>query len=182
MLLKKHSTLNVVLKAQRFLANPCASILKRVGVYKKQSSYELFIESLAARPELVKIFEKVDARFITDYTLSASSLIYLYDLLITGDFYTVMECGSGASSIAIDIALSGFASGQGERLALSLENDRLWLKKSHDTLNQVQSAQNIQFLYAPTEKVSTPYGEFRTYQSEMILTSLQARKIDLLFY
>ena len=169
-----------MLKAQRFLNSPRASILDRMGVHEKRSSYELYLNSITAKPELLSVFEKVDARFITSYTFSAKSLIYLYELLTSGDFFTVLECGSGASSVAIEKSLSMCGRRPGDRLALSLESDCRWIETSRAMLNEVLTARHVRLLYAPIEQVNTPWGQFRTYRSEDISCGLEGRKIDFL--
>lgn len=150
-----HNMLRLLLKWQRLKADPAAVLRRRLGYAEAVSLKEQYLSVLNGRggdAELYNAFKKLPSSFFSSWSLAPGSLVYLYRELKHARPKAILDCGSGASTVAIAL-LYQEAVGCGTTL-ISIDEDARWLEKTEQALESAGLANVMTLVHCPIAKFS----------------------------
>jgi predicted O-methyltransferase YrrM len=111
----------------------------------------------------------------SDFSISPDAACALIQELYLKKPSTVIECGSGDSTIIIASCLRKIGNGQ----IISFEHDELWAKKSISLINSLNLQDICKVIYAPLSNIEVDDSNWSWYSN--FENSIKSEKIDMLF-
>ena len=163
-LLQSPQQLNRTLKWARFRAAPWKCMLRRLGVPMRSSDWRGELQKAVNWPPPVRAaLEHIPREFVSDWSLAADSGLWLYNHIRWSDYRTLVECGSGLSSILIGLALRDRARYFTQVRCYSLEHDEAWLEKTRWLLCRLNLSPFVEPVHAPLVRTQVGEDEVHTY-------------------
>jgi hypothetical protein len=176
-MLRSHEQLVRVLKWNRFRQAPLRCVLKRLGIPVPAIDYAALIQQTDGWPQEVRsTLSRYPDGFLTDWSFAADSALWLFERVRAGRYQTIVECGSGLTSVVIALAIKSRPCRDEAVTFVSLEHDERWLETNAAVLSSLQLDHLVNSIHAPL--VEFPCGGSLLYTYDMSV--LPSKDIDLL--
>lgn len=156
------------LKWKRFRTAPWACMLRRMRLPVPATDWLTELRNTRGWPPSVRTaLGQIPREFVTDWSLAADSGQWLYHHIRQSGYRTLVECGSGLSSILIGLALRDRARYFTQVRCYSLEHDAQWLEKTRWLLCRLNLSPFVEPIHAPLVQVKTDVGQSTTYDTAL---------------
>ena len=156
------------LKWKRFRSDPWTCMLRRMRVPVPATDRLTELRNTPGWPQSVRAaLHQIPRDFVTDWSLAADSGLWLYNHIRWSAYRTLVECGSGLSSILIGLALRDRARYFSQVRCYSLEHDAQWLEKTRWLLCRLNLSPFVEPIHAPLVRAQTGTGQSYTYDTAL---------------
>ncbi len=165
-----------ILRWKRWRSAPMRAVLSRLGLPLAPIDWQAILRHYPGwPPPVTAAFGRLPDQVVSSWSIIAESGLWLYHHVRASRYRTIVECGSGLSSVLIGLALRDRNGGSpvGAR-CFSLEHDLVWHDQAHDVLVRLGLDPFVKILHAPL--VQTATDRYDTYDT----SKLPENEIDFL--
>jgi predicted O-methyltransferase YrrM len=157
------------LKWRRFRTDPWACVLRRLGAAPAATDWRAVLRGTAGwPPEVQAALRQIPDGFVSDWSFASDSGLWLYHHVRNSSYRTLLECGSGLSTVLMGLALRDRARSCGPARFYSLEHDEGWLQETQWLLRRLRLDRWVELIHAPLQRTVTHEGLLFTYDVSMV--------------